>query len=50
MNTKEQLLHYVWQFRLFPPSSLRTTDGQKVEVIDPGMHNNDAGPDFLTQK
>lgn len=50
MNTKEQLLHYVWQFRLFSHSSLRTTDGQKVEVIDPGMHNNDAGPDFFNAK
>lgn len=50
MNVKEQLLHYVWKFRLFPPSSLRTVDGLKVEVIDPGTHNSDAGPDFFNAK
>ncbi len=50
MNTKEQLLHYVWMFRLFPSASLKTVDGQHVEVIDPGMHNRDAGPDFFNAK
>ena len=50
MNGKEQLLHYVWKFRLFPPSSLRTVDGLKVEVIDPGTHNGEAGPDFFNAK
>ncbi|MDD2314205.1 MAG: DUF2851 family protein [Proteiniphilum sp.] len=50
MNTNEQLLHYVWMFRLFPSASLKTVDGQDVEVIDPGMHNRDAGPDFFNAK
>lgn len=50
MNTKEQLLHYVWRFGLFPPASLRTADGLKVQVIDPGVHNSDAGPDFFNAK
>lgn len=50
MTTKEQLLHYVWKFRLFPPGSLETVDGQKVEVIDPGIQNRDAGPDFFNAK
>ena len=46
----EQLLHYVWRHRLFPLTELRTTDGQLVEVIDPGLPNPNAGPDFLGAK
>ena len=46
----EQLLHYVWKHRLFPLRQLATTDGQPVEVIDPGLHNRNAGPDFFNAK
>lgn len=50
MPDKEELLHYIWRFRLYPAGSLETTDGLKVEVIDPGMHNLHAGPDFFNAK
>ena len=43
----EQLLHYVWKHKLFPLSPLSTTLHQPVEVIDPGLHNRNAGPDFF---
>ena len=46
----EQLLHYVWKHRILPLGKLCTTSGQKVEVIDPGLHNHDAGPDFFNAK
>lgn len=46
----EDLLHYVWKHRLLPLSSLHTTDGREVEVIDPGLHNRNAGPDFFNAK
>lgn len=46
----EQLLHYVWKHRLLPPGDMVTTDGRTVEVIDPGLHNHDAGPDFFNAK
>ena len=46
----EQLLHYVWKHRLLPLEPLRTVDGQTVEVIDPGLHNRNAGPDFFNAK
>lgn len=46
----EQLLHYVWKHKLFPLTELRTTTGQPVEVIDPGLGNPNAGPDFLNAK
>ncbi len=46
----EQLLHYVWKHKLFPLVPLTTTDGRTVEVIHPGLHNHDAGPDFFNAK
>ena len=46
----EQLIHYVWKHKLFPLTGLKTTDGQEVEVIDPGLHNHNAGPDFFNAK
>ncbi len=46
----EQLLHYCWKHRLFPIAGLRTTAGEEVEVIDPGLHNGNAGPDFFNAK
>lgn len=46
----EHLLHYVWKHKLFPLKALLTTTGLPIEVIDPGMHNRDAGPDFFNAK
>lgn len=43
----ERLLHYVWKNRLLPGSGLQTTTGDSVEVLSPGLHNKDAGPDFF---
>lgn len=49
-NSMEILLHYVWKHKLFPLKPLQTTDGQVLEVIDPGLHNTDSGPDFFNAK
>lgn len=46
----ERLLHYVWQYRLYLPSDLKTTDSLPVVVIDPGIRNTHAGPDFFNAK
>lgn len=46
----EYLLHYTWKHKLFPLRELRTTGGQLLEVIDPGLYNHDAGPDFFNAK
>ena len=43
-------MHYVWKHKLFPLRELETSDGQTVEVIDPGLHNHNAGPDFFNAK
>ena len=46
----EHLLHYVWKHKLFPLRELMTSDGKTVEVLDPGLHNRNAGPDFFNAK
>lgn len=46
----EALLQYAWKHKMFPLKPLVTTDGQAVEVIDTGLQNTDAGPDFFNAK
>ena len=46
----ERLLHYVWKHKMLPLKTLTTSDGQEVEVIDPGLHNHNQGPDFFNAK
>lgn len=45
----EDILHYVWKFRLFQ-KDLKTTTGQAIEVIDVGLPNTNEGPDFFNAK
>lgn len=45
----EFLLHYAWQHRLCG-ERFTTQAGECVEVIDPGVHNLGAGPDFFNAK
>lgn len=47
---REDLLHYIWKMKRFDWSDLRTTEGQHVEILHFGIHNHDAGPDFLEGK
>lgn len=46
----EKLMHYIWQHKLWLQSDMVTVDGLRVQVIDPGLHNTDAGPDFFNAK
>ena len=46
----EQFLHYVWKHRLFALKPQQTTDGKTIEIIDPGLQNTHAGPDFFNAK
>lgn len=42
----ENLFQYLWKHSLFHPSNLRTTQGDAVTVLSPGILNTDSGPDF----
>lgn len=46
----EELLYYVWQYKLFMPSSLETTHHFPLEIVDTGLRNRDSGPDFFNAK
>ena len=46
----EQLLQYIWQHRLWRSEDMTTNDGRHVRVLDPGLLNTDAGPDFFNAK
>ena len=46
----EKLLHYAWKHKILPLQLPQTTDGLAVEIIDPGMVNRNAGPDFFNAK
>lgn len=43
---KEELLHHIWQHRLFSQNELKTVGGQQLQILRPGELNTDAGPDF----
>ena len=46
----EEFLHFIWKFQLFDFSNLRTTNNESIHVFKPGLHNHNAGPDFLNTK
>lgn len=46
----EELMQYVWQYRLWPTGDMLTVTGERIEVLDPGVLNRDAGPDFFNAK
>tara|TARA_B100000809_G_scaffold149964_1_gene147474 strand:+ start:8399 stop:9670 length:1272 start_codon:yes stop_codon:yes gene_type:complete len=47
---KEDFLHYIWKYKLFDTSNLITQNDKEIEVLNFGMHNTDAGPDFFNGK
>lgn len=46
----EKLLHYAWKHKILPLRQLRTSEGKELEIIDPGLSNQNAGPDFFNAK
>ena len=46
----ERMLQYIWKHRLFSEADFVTTEGAPVFVIDVGIPNTDAGPDFFNAK
>ncbi|HUI33721.1 MAG: DUF2851 family protein [Dysgonamonadaceae bacterium] len=50
MNYPEQLLHYIWKYKLYPNPNFVSSEGDEIEIIDAGILNTDAGPDFFNAK
>jgi hypothetical protein len=46
----ERLLQFIWQLQYFNKSELTTTTGEAVQIIFPGQHNTNQGPDFSEAK
>jgi hypothetical protein len=46
MKIKEELLHFIWQYKLFDTSNLVCTNGEKISIVQFGKLNTNAGPDF----
>jgi hypothetical protein len=47
MDVSEEFLQYVWKYGLFSNDNLKSTDGESIEIVDPGKWNDDSGPDFF---
>lgn len=50
MKLPEEFLHFIWQFRLYGSQRLQLSSGEDLLVIETGMPNKNAGPDFSRAK
>lgn len=44
---QEDLLQYIWKFRYFNANELTGCNGERIEIVKPGIQNFNQGPDFL---
>ncbi len=44
---KEDFLHFIWKHKLYQNDSLYTEEGELLQIMHPGRHNTNAGPDFF---
>ena len=43
----EDFLHYVWLYKMFSKVDFKTIGNEHLSIIKSGLHNKNAGPDFL---
>ena len=43
---REEFIHFIWLYRLFDHTNLVTDEFEPLQIIYPGNHNFDSGPDF----
>jgi hypothetical protein len=46
----EEFIQYIWKQQLFKQRSYLASTGEKVEILQPGEQNFDAGPDFINAR
>lgn len=44
---KEDFIHYVWNYKKFDFSNLKTTQGENLIIVNSGQYLQKAGPDFF---
>lgn len=44
---KEEFLHYLWKFKKFDILNLKTSNGEKITIVNVGQYLELAGPDFF---
>jgi len=44
---KEDFIHYIWQFKKFDFSNLKTSQGENLTIVNSGNYLQLAGPDFF---
>ena len=49
-SMKEELLHYIWQSKILLKQALLLVNEKPVEILNIGVLNHDAGPDFFNAK
>ena len=46
LNQPESIIQFIWKHQFLENFNLRTVDGEKVSVLEPGLLNQTDGPDF----
>ena len=44
---REQVLHYLWNYKKFKSYQFKSIDGQDITILNKGYYNSNSGPDFL---
>lgn len=44
---REDFIHYLWLHKKLDVLRLRTTGGERIEIVSTGSHNHSSGPDFF---
>jgi len=50
MTLPEDLFHFIWKYRLFRTTMLFTQSNKPLIIREIGVHNKDAGPDFIAAR
>lgn len=49
-SMNEAFLHHLWKNKITGPAALVTVSGLPLQIIYPGEHNTDEGPDFFNSR
>ncbi|MFC3196246.1 DUF2851 family protein [Parapedobacter deserti] len=50
VTLSEDILHFIWKYRLYHHQHLCTVSGKSLTVLETGVHNRNAGADFLSAR